>query len=345
MTKLSRRTLLQGTAAAASVAGFPGILRAQSRDLVVGGAAGMAGYMREFVFPVIERKAGMRVVFDGTRSLVNLEKLRADKASPRMSVVLMDDPIMQIAWNEGLLAQLTPAATPNMAKLVPTAIHLDGAWVNYQTPWAGIAYNKQSLPRGVDSYEALWAPANRGKVILPSLQNTEGLWTMIVAAHLETGKPFAEAQYDAEAAFRKLRALKPNLLTIYTNQPQAENLLESGEATLMSGQFSSYTLIRKAGGAPVDLAAPKEGVFAMPSGICKVKNGPNEQMANAFIDAFLGAEVQQILAEKSFVLPTNTEARLPAGFTVPSGTPFSPDWENVNKNRDAWIRRWNEIMA
>ncbi len=77
------------------------------------------------------------------------------------------------------------------------------------------------MPRGVDSYEALWAPANRGKVILPSLQNTEGLWTMIVAAHLETGKPFAEAQYDADAAFRKLATLKPNLLTIYTNQPQA----------------------------------------------------------------------------------------------------------------------------
>ena len=55
-------------------------------DLVVGGAAGMAGYMKEFVFPVIERQQGIRVVFDGTRSLVNLEKMRADRAAPRMSV-------------------------------------------------------------------------------------------------------------------------------------------------------------------------------------------------------------------------------------------------------------------
>ena len=345
MTTFSRRGLLQAASASVAVTGFPAVLRAQSRDLVVGGAAGMAGYMREFVFPVIERQSGMRIVFDGTRSLVNLEKLRADKASPRMSVVLMDDPIMQIAWSEGLLEKLTPSATPNIAKLIPTAIHLDGAWVNYQAPWVGIAYNKDLMPRGVDSYEALWAPANRGKVILPSLQNTEGLWTMIVAAHLETGKPFAEAQYDADAAFKKLATLKPNLLTIYTNQPQAENLLESGEATLMSGQFSSYTLIRKAGGAPVDLAAPKEGVFAMPSGICKVKGGPNGELANAFLNAFMSAEIQQILAEKSYVRPTSTEARLPAGCVVPPGTPFAPDWENVNKNRDAWIRRWNEVMA
>ena len=345
MTDFSRRGLLQTAVAGAAVSGFPAIVRAQSRDLVVGGAGGMAGYMREFVFPVVERATGMRVIFDGTRSLVNLEKLRADKASPRMSVVLMDDPIMQIAWGEGLLEKLTPAATPNMAKLRASAIHLEGAWVNYQQPWVGIAYNKQAMPQGVDSYQALWAPANRGKVILPSLQNTEGLWTMIVAAHLETGKPFAEAQYEVEAAFKKLATLKPNLLTIYTNQPQAENLLESGEAALMSGQFSSYTLIRAAGGAPVGLAAPKEGIFAMPSGICKVKGGPNEALANAFIDAYLGTEIQQILAEKSFVLPTNTDAQLPAGFTAPAGSPFSPDWEHVNKNRDAWIQRWNQLMA
>ncbi|MCQ4162534.1 extracellular solute-binding protein [Roseomonas sp. GC11] len=344
---LSRRSLLGATAAGTALAGFPALLRAQGtpRDLVVGGAAGMAGYMKEFVFPVIEKQTGMRIIFDGTRSLVNLEKLRADRASPRMSVVLMDDPIMQIARDEGLLAPLTTGATPNLAKIRPDAVHFEGAWVNYQTPWAGIAYNKELLPKGVDSYQALWAAGQKGRVILPSLQNTEGLWTLIVAAHLETGKPFAEAQYEVDAAFRKLATLKPNVLTVYTNQPQAENLLESGEAALMAGQFSSYTLIRAAGGAPVGLAAPKEGIFAMPSGICKVKGAPNEAMADAFIDAFLGSTIQRILAEKSFILPTNTETSLPDGFTRPAGTPFAPDWAHVNRNREAWIQRWNQLMG
>lgn len=343
--RLSRRTLLSALAAGTALSGFPAILRAQGRDLVVGGAAGMAGYMKEFVFPVIERKHGLRVVFDGTRSLVNLEKMRADKARPRMSVVLMDDPIMQIAAGEGLLAKLTPSAVPNMAKIVPTAVHQDGEWANYQTPWAGIAYNKQAVRNGVDSYEALWSPANRGKVILPSLQNTEGLWTLIVAAHLETGKPFAQAQFEVDAAFKRLAALKPNVLNVYTNQPQGQNLLESGEAALMAGQFSSYTLIREAGGAPVGLAAPKEGIFAMPSGICKVRGGPNEAMADAFVNEFLGPEIQAILVEKSFVLPTNPATAMPAGFAMPRATPFSPDWGFVNANRAAWIQRWNQVMA
>jgi putative spermidine/putrescine transport system substrate-binding protein len=341
---VTRRHLLQATAASASLLAAPAILRAQTADLVVGGAAGMAGYMKEFVFPVVEKKHGMKVVFDGTRSLVNLEKMRADRAAPRMSVVLMDDPIMQLAWDEGLLAKMTTTAIPNLGKIKPSAVHLDGAWANYQQPWAGIAYNTQSSPKGVTSYAAMWDPANKGKVIVPSLQNTEGLWALIVASHLETGKPFAEAQYDADAGFKKLASLKPNLLTVYTNQPQAENLLESGEAALMAGQFSSYTLIRAAAGAPVGLAAPKEGVFAMPSGICKVKGGPNEAMANAFIDAYLSPEIQSILVEKSFVLPTNTAATIPAGFQVPAD-PFVPDWNNVNKNREAWIQKWNQVMG
>lgn len=340
---LPRRHLL-GLAAAGGALCLPSIGRAQTRDLVVGGAAGMAGYMKEFVFPVIERDLGLRVVFDGTRSLVNLEKMRADKASPRMSVVLMDDPVMQIAWQDGLLARLTPQSTPNLARIRPDAVHLDGAWANYQQPWAGIAFNTKALPAGVPSYASLWSPASKGRVIIPSLQNTEGLWTLLAAAHLETGKPFAQAQYEMDAGFRKLRSLKPNVLTVYTNQPQAENLLESGEATMMSGQFSSYTLIRTAAGAPVGLSAPSEGVFAMPSGICKVKGGPNEAGADAFIDAFLGPKIQAILVERSYVLPTNPATAIPAGFTVP-GAPFVPDWANVNKNRDAWIQTWNEVMA
>jgi putative spermidine/putrescine transport system substrate-binding protein len=340
-----RAALIGGTAALATgVIASPGIVRAETKELVVGGAAGMAGYMKEFVFPVVEKKLGIKVLFEGTRSLVNLEKMRADRDAPKMSVVLMDDPVMLLAEDEGLIAKLTPAAVPNLGKITPGGVHHDGVWANYQLPWTGIAYNKQKLSGGVPSYAALWDPANKGRVVLPSLQNTEGVWTLIAAAHLETGKKFAEAQYDIDAAFKKIKGLKPNLLTVYTNQPQAENLLEQGEAWLIGGQFSSYTLLRTAAGAPVDLAAPKEGVCAMPSGICLVKQAPNQQLAEAFIDAFLGPEIQGILVEKSFVLPTNPAAPVPAGFKIPSD-PFFADWAFIAKNRQAWIDRWDREMA
>ena len=38
-----------------------------------------------------------------------------------------------------------------------------------------------------------------------------------------------KAQYEIDAGFKKIKTLKPNLLTVYTQIPQAINLLEQGE--------------------------------------------------------------------------------------------------------------------
>ena len=61
---------------------------------------------------------------------------------------------------------------------------------------------------GADSWSDLYAPEAAGKVIIPSLKNTEGYWALLSAAHLETGKPYKEAQYDVDAGFKKLATLR-----------------------------------------------------------------------------------------------------------------------------------------
>jgi putative spermidine/putrescine transport system substrate-binding protein len=113
---------------------------------------------------------------------------------------------------------------------------------------------------------------------------------------------------------------------------------------MIGGQFSAYTLIRKAAGSPVDLAVPADGAFAMPSGIAKVAGGPVGDLADAFIDAMLGVEAQSILATKAFVAPTNPAAPKPAGFPD-SATLFSPDWAFVAKERAGWVERWTKEMS
>ena len=181
-----------------------------------------------------------------------------------------------------------------------------------------------------------------GKVIIPSLKNTEGYWALISAAHLATGKPYKDAQYDIDAGFKKLATLKPNLLNVYTDAPQAINLLEQGEAQMIGGQFSAYTLIRKSAGSPVDLALPSDGACAMPSGISKVARGPAGDVSDAIVDMFLGPEVQEALATKAFVTPTNPEAKKPGGYPDPNQL-FSPDWAFFAKERGGWVDRWNQL--
>jgi putative spermidine/putrescine transport system substrate-binding protein len=103
---------------------------------------------------------------------------------------------------------------------------MDGMWANYLQPWLGIAYNKTAMKTPPTSWADLFDPKYKGRIIIPSLQNTEGLPSLFVAGHLATGASFAAAQKDTDAGFKKLAGIKANLLTIYTQMPQAYNPLE-----------------------------------------------------------------------------------------------------------------------
>lgn len=345
MPSPSRRRILSGASAAAgaSALGFPAIVRAQAkREIVIGGASSHKAFLEPSVLPTFEKKYNCTVIFEGTRSLTNLEKMVNNKSKPYLSVVMMDDPVMLLAVKEAVIEKIDPAKAPNIEKLKPEAVHQGGMWANYQQPYTGIAYNTQRVKTPPTSWTELWNPANKGKVIIPSMQNTEGLATFFMAGALGAGKPPKEAQYDDEAKFRKLRELKPNLLTIYAQMPQAFNLLEQGEALYIGGALSSYALLRKQQGAPIDMIAPKEGSMGMPSGIAKVTNGPHPDLAWAFINDMLGA-FQSELAKLAFALPTNTSVAPPAGF--PNVDIFVPDWANVSAKRKEWVERWDRELA
>ena len=344
MHSLSRRRLLKASTALGAAIGMPSIVRAAPKEIVIGGPAGAAKYFNADLFPLLEKKLDVKVLYEGTNSLTNLQKMQADKAAPKISVVIMDDPVMLPAAAEGLITPMSASAIPNLAKLIDGAVHQDGMWANYQKPWAGIAYSTKRMKTPPAKWTELWEPRYAGKIIVPSLSNTEGFWTLLVAAHLETGKPYKEAQYEIDAAFKKMKTLKPNLLNVYTNAPQAINLLEQGEAWMIGGQFSAYTLIRKAEGSPVDLAVPADGGFSMPSGIAKVKSAPAGDLADAVIDFFLSPPAQTVLANTAFVAPTNKATPQPAGFPD-SATLFTPDWAFIAKNRAGWVDRWSREMT
>jgi putative spermidine/putrescine transport system substrate-binding protein len=341
---VSRRRFITTAGVAAAVLGAPAIGRAQKKEIVVGGAASHKAFMEPTVTSMFEKKYDCKVIFEGTRSLVNLEKMVSNRDKPYLSVVMMDDPVMILAVDEKVLEKVTPKDVPNVGKLQRAAVHMDGMWVNYQFPWSGVAYNAQKKSGGVASWTELWDGKNKGKVIVPSLQNTEGLTVLFLAAHLETGKPLKDAQYQIDAAFKKLKELKPNLLTIYTQMPQAFNLLEQGEAHMIGGALSSYALQRKSQGAPVDLSTPKEMGMTMPSGIAKVKGGPQSELASAFINEMLSPEYQALLSKVAFAIPTHVDVK-PAPGTPDASRVFTPDWGFVTKNRKAWVERWDKEMA
>src|SRR5881392_1173150 len=115
---------------------------------------------------------GSSIITTERYGLALFETIFSNKAKPYLSVVMMDDPVLLLAVKEDVIEKITPAKVPNLAKLKPAAIHMDGMWTNYQQPYATIALATAKLKAPPASWTELWDPKYKGKVIVPSLQNT-----------------------------------------------------------------------------------------------------------------------------------------------------------------------------
>lgn len=342
----SRRTILKSAATTAlvGVVGAPAIICAQTRELVVGGPIGQAEPTKRAVIPLFESKYKCKVVYDGSQSLPNLQKLQASREKPVFSVVMMDDPILHLAADQDLLERLKPSSVPSISKLSPAAVIRDGMWVNYMWPALSIGFNEKQFPKGISSWAEMWEPRQKSRVLIPSYKSTTAPFTTAIAAHLETGEPIEKAQYKLDAAFKKLRALKPNILDLYTNPAQASILVEQGEASMAAGFYTTYVNPRRATGIPLGLAVPKEGMFAMPKGIAKVKNAPASDLADAFIEECLAPTFQAVWMKEFFSTPTNLSVTPSAG--VPSATQLlAIDWKFASDTLKQATDRFDREIA
>jgi putative spermidine/putrescine transport system substrate-binding protein len=305
--RISRRRILAGGAAIAATSSFPAIVMAQSRQLVIGGPGGQEAQTRKLLIPTFEKQYNCKVLYDGAQTLPNVKKLQASPSKPPFDVVMMDEPGTIILAQDNLLEPLQPSRVKNLSKLAPGSIVKNGAWIVYMNAAIAIGYNTKALKNGIPSWTLLWDPSMRERVMIPHPKTTQAPAMLAMASHLETGKPIQEAQYDMDAAFRKLKQMRPNLLQSYLASAQASILLEKGEAWAASGFFTTYVLERKAAGAPVDMARPMEGSFAYPKVIAKVRNAASPDLADAWIDACIGADFQKIWMREFYSAPTNME--------------------------------------
>src|SRR3954471_12080813 len=123
---LTRRRALGAAAVGALTLSRIGTVRAQAREVTIGGPSGpQETAMRKSVIPGFEKEHNCKVRYDANLSLPNLAKLRANRNSPPFDVVLMDEAIILLAAQEDLLTPVKQSGIPNMAHLAPSAIVKD----------------------------------------------------------------------------------------------------------------------------------------------------------------------------------------------------------------------------
>src|SRR5260221_2424019 len=294
----SRRRFLQVGAGAALSMPFVRRSWAQGKSIQVGIYNGPQGeFFRKEMMPKFEADYGCKVFADGGVTLGQISRLRATRDSPKYSVMMMDDIGVELAKRESLIAPLDEAKIPNLSKVIPRFVVFDSHAAGFNISTGGVAYNP-TVMKPPKSYAELWEPRFKKRFSIVSADTTQGVFMVIAAAAIATGKSYQEAQYLSDAAWPALERLKPNVVSVFGDN-QAQQFIIQGDADVAAITYSKTIYPYKLKKAPIDMTIPAEGAFAAVKRVTPVKDGPQPQLANAFINPGLDPSGQKPLAERA----------------------------------------------
>lgn len=339
--QLTRRLLL-GTAGPALLAA--GTAAASEDELIVSMYGGPVEQLwRRYVVDPFSREVNKPVIIATGLPFDNLAKMRASRGNPQIDVVAMDPMAAVPAAMEGLWDPLDPTKVTVLNDLYDWAIEKDRNYVSWLRVYYGLAYNTDKIKAPPTSWDDLLNPAYKGHVIFPDISGT-GATTMLDIFAQITGGDISTN--NADTAFKKIIALRPQLLTFWTSHDQVGQLLSQGEAWITPWP-SSRALTLRSQGAPVDIAMPREGVPFQTSEIGIAKGTRQKDLAEKYLNYALGAGAQKHIAETAFLGPTNKKVQLPPElaarmYPAPGGKILTnADWTAAAKYRSEWIDRWN----
>jgi putative spermidine/putrescine transport system substrate-binding protein len=354
-TPLSRRCFVKAGAAAvlATPSFFVRNAWAAGKSMQIGIWGGTQGeFIRRSVLPPFEKDFDCKIAAQQGSTLGQIGLLRASKAAPKFTVMFVDDLGVEIAKREGLIDPLPKDKMPNLARVFPRFIYQDGYGVALAISAGGLFYNPDAT-KPLESYADLWDSRFEKQFSMVGTQTTPSVFMVIAAAALATGKPYKDAQYLSDQAWPKLRALKPNVLNLYSTD-DAPLLVAQGQGMLGGPEYSKYVYPYKLKGASIDMCFPKEGAFAGVNCQILVKNAENQDLGAEFMNRMLDPAVQQGLAEAALAAPAISGLTFKPEIANLLAYPetkmdqlglFSPDWAHVNSVRSDWIEKLNQIFV
>src|SRR5215468_6260241 len=250
------RTLaLAGALALAAVAAAP----AQTTLYVAGYGGSFEQTIRKEIMPAFSKKFGATVEYIAGNSTDTVAKLQAQRGNQQIDVAIVDDGPMYQAIALGFCAPIV--GLPD-ADIVKAARYKDDKAVGMGLVATGLMYNTKYFT------EKGWAPPTswndlkdtkyKKLLVIPPLNNTYGLHTLVMIARLNGG-----GEKNIDPGFKVVESdIAPNVLVFEPSPGKMTELFESGQAAIAvwgSGRVGSFA----ATGFPVDFVYPKEGALAL----------------------------------------------------------------------------------
>ncbi|WP_207017969.1 extracellular solute-binding protein [Roseococcus suduntuyensis] len=328
---MGRRTVLLGAGALAA----PAVLAQELPVLRVTHFGGPYNALTSVIAePFAAARLG-RVVYETENSVTALTKLQAQREAPPFDIVMLSRGFTGRVGGAGFLSPLDPARSD----LVDGAIAPRNWGAAMLIDGIDIMYDRTKVTTPIESWLDLWRPDLRGLVTMPSASLPVYFVVMQIARALG-GDPTQPAAIDA--AFAKLREIKPNIRTFYSDPVQGSQMIERGEVAAAI-QFAGRIAPVMRGNPNIVRASPREGVVGAPYDLCLVNNGRNREAAIAYIDFCLAEPQQSALAARLLVAPSHRRATVPEAaqnFLVPLDKVWFPDEEFAASRAAEWSRRW-----
>jgi len=231
-----------------------------------------------------KESTGIEVVHESFSSEQEmLTKLRTNPGA--YDVVLINASYTAQAASEGLIQPIDTAGMKNVAELSPGMrdnpnLVIDGKVYGVAWVWGltSFAVNTEKFPTPPDSIQALWDPANAGRVGWRD-DAVEAVQFAAIALGQDMNNPS-----DFAAIGEKLRALKPQIRTFWTSENEWNQFLSAGEFDLATYWSGSASRAKTAFDLPVEFVIPKEGAIGWLDGLSIQTGAAHVAQAKAFID-------------------------------------------------------------
>jgi spermidine/putrescine transport system substrate-binding protein len=273
-------------------------------------------YIDPTILEDFEKEYGVTVILDNYDANEDMiAKVRAGGAG--YDIVVPSDYAVQIMAADNLLAPLDKALLPNL-------VHADPGLLNkyfdegntYSVPYlyglTGIAYNKQFFPNGVDSWAALFDPAQAEKYKGQfSMQDDERETPGAALKYL--GKSLNETDPAALQQVQELLQAQKPLIAAY-NSSDVNRKLASGEYVIAHAWSGMAMQARNglgeefSGNPDIAFVIPKEGGTIWMDNLAILADSPNAYTAHVFINFLLRPEIAARNAEYVGYLTPNKDA-------------------------------------
>jgi spermidine/putrescine transport system substrate-binding protein len=198
---------------------------------------------------------------------------------------------------QGYAQKLDPANVPNKSNIrqVLADVGYDKGRqysLTWQSGFAGFGWNTQKLPKGVRTMDQLFAPANKGKVVvLSELRDTIGV--IMLYQGVDPSSNFTEDQYMNAIDFLKQK-ISDGFIRQVKGNSYAEDL-KRGDANAVIGWSGDIFILKSESDGKFDFAIPESGGtlwsdnMLIPSTSTHKKNA--EKLMNFYYEPAVAAEV------------------------------------------------------